>query len=144
MCYNCDYENLIRQSGLEPTIRRMMVFEVVGNSPQPLSVDEVVDTVNRTRPVNRVTVYRILDLLVKKKLVERISTGGRSFLYGIAPNDNHRSHPHFYCKVCGAMECLSPESVNMDMGSLERTYPGVIDRAELRFDGICKNCLKKA
>ncbi len=144
MCYKCDYKNLMKNSGLDPTARRMMVFEVVGNSSQPLSVGEVVDTVNRTRSVNRVTVYRILDLLVGKKLVERISTGGRLFPHGMAPNQNHRSQPHLHCKTCGSMECLSPESVNMEMGKLERTYPGLIDRAELRFDGICKNCLKKA
>jgi hypothetical protein len=28
------------------------------------------------------------------------------------------------------------------MDSLQRTFPGVIERAEVRLDGTCKNCLK--
>jgi Fur family ferric uptake transcriptional regulator len=89
-----------------------------------------------------VTVYRILDLLVDHGLVERISSGGRAFCYGMAPNEHHRPHPHFYCKRCGRMECLSPESLRIDVSVLLQTFPGRIDKVEVRVDGICKDCLK--
>ena len=84
-----------------------------------------------------------LDLLVEHGIVERISTGGRAFYYGLAPNDYHKPHPHFYCKNCGQMDCLSPKSLNIDTGSLRKTLPGQIDKVEVRVDGICKNCLRQ-
>ena len=93
--------------------------------------------------INRVTVYRILDLLVDHGLLERISTGGRAFYYGLAPSDHHPSHPHFYCKSCGQMDCLNPESLRVDMEDFIRTFPGQIDKVEVRIDGICKNCGNK-
>jgi len=64
------------------------------------------------------------------------------FYYGLAPNNHHQAHPHFYCKNCGQMDCLSPESLNVDTAPLWKTFPGRIDKVEVRIDGICKKCEK--
>ena len=142
MCHRCDYEDLLESRGLEKTTNRLRVLEIVGNSSYPLSAHEIYKTLSRTHDINRVTVYRILDLLVEKKLAERLSADDRSFRYGLAPNENHSPHPHFYCIHCRNMECLSPESMELNLYDLERTFPGLIQKTEIRFDGICKNCLK--
>ncbi|BBO76881.1 hypothetical protein DSCW_42980 [Desulfosarcina widdelii] len=142
MCHQCNYESLLTEAKLGPTENRRRVLEVIGNNRFPLSAGDVYQTLERTGSINRVTVYRILDLLVDHGLVERISTGGRAFCYGMAPNENHRPHPHFYCKRCGRMDCLSPESLTIDIDALLQTFPGRIDKVEVRVDGVCKDCLK--
>ncbi len=142
MCDQCDYKDLFKACHLHETPNRLSIMEIVGNSGHPLSVQDIFETFSRTKRINRVTVYRILELLVKKELVERISGGDRSFRYGIAPNANHSPHPHFYCKYCGTMECLNPESISMDIEFFERTFSGLIEKTEIRIDGICKNCLR--
>lgn len=141
MCHHCNYLNLLEESGLGHTPNRQRVLEVIGNNNGPLSAQQIFDTLSRTDNINRVTVYRILDLLVEKGLVDRISGGGRSFVYGLAPNENHPAHPHFYCKSCGNLECLTPQSLNVDLQDMQRTFPGVIENVEVRVDGVCKNCL---
>ena len=143
MCHHCDYSGLLETSGLGHTTNRHRVFEVIGNNSTPLSAQQIFDTLNRTDNINRVTVYRILDLLVEKGLVNRISGGGRSFVYGLAPNENHPAHPHFYCKACGNLECLNPQSLSVDLQSMQRTFAGLIENVEVRVDGVCKNCLKE-
>lgn len=143
MCHQCNYEELLAQANLEATANRVGVLEVVGNNSFPLSAGDIYKTLERSNTINRVTVYRILDLLVDNGLVERISSGGRAFFYGLAPNDYHRPHPHFYCKKCGQMDCLSPESLMVDTAPLWKTFPGRIDKVEVRIDGICKNCAKR-
>jgi Fur family ferric uptake transcriptional regulator len=142
MCTRCDYERLLNAANLEPTDNRLRVLEVVGNNSYPLSAADIYQTLERTCSINRVTVYRILELLVSNHLVDRISTGGRAFYYGMAPNENHRPHPHFYCTRCGQMDCLTPDSLNVDSKLLRKTFPGRIDKVEVRVDGICKNCMK--
>jgi Fur family ferric uptake transcriptional regulator len=142
MCHQCNYEELLSEVNLGVTANRVHVLEVVGNNSSPLSAADIYKTLGRSSTINRVTVYRILDLLVDRDVVERISTGGRAFYYGLAPNEYHRPHPHFYCKNCGQMDCLSPESLNVDTKSLWKTFPGRIDKVEVRIDGICKNCEK--
>ncbi len=143
MCHHCNYSKLLEESGLGYTLNRHRVLEVVGNNSSPLSAQQIFDTLSRTDNINRVTVYRILDLLVEKELVDRISGGGRSFLYGLAPNENHPAHPHFYCKSCGNLECLNPQSLSVDLQPMQRTFPGMIENVAVRVDGVCKNCLSK-
>lgn len=143
MCNKCNYKELLDSVELEVNENRIRVLEAVGNNSYPLAADDIFKIIERGSSINKVTVYRILDLLVEKGLVDRISTGGRAFYYGLAPNQYHRAHAHFYCKSCGQMECLTPESVSVDTEPLWRRFPGRIDRVETRVDGICKNCLKK-
>jgi len=141
MCLQCDYEDLLKRARLDVTDNRLRVLEVVGNNSYPLSAGDIYATLQRSSAINRVTVYRILDLLVAHGLVDRISTGGRAAYYGLAPNEHHRPHPHFYCKRCGRMECLNPESITLAGESFHKTFPGQIDKVEVRVDGICKNCM---
>jgi len=142
MCQHCDYAGLLEGSGLGYTPNRHRVLEVVGNNSSPLSAQQIFDTLSRNANINRVTVYRILDLLVAKGLIDRIRGGGRSFVYGLAPNQNHPAHPHFYCKNCGSLECLTPQALDVNLQAMQRTFPGVIENVEVRVDGVCKNCLK--
>lgn len=143
MCEQCNYSEMLTSVGLSPTSHRLRVMEVVGNNNYPLSAQEIHATVQRNQSINRVTVYRILDCLVENGLVDRIS-GGRAFFFGLAPNDRHLRHPHFYCRRCGRMNCLNPSSISMDMTAFERVFPGKIDNVEIRVDGVCKNCLRRS
>ncbi len=143
MCHQCDYTKKLSSAELEATQNRLGVLEVVGNNRYPLSADDIFNTLERSTTINRVTVYRILDLLVDHGIVERLSSGGRAAYFGLAPNEYHAPHPHFYCKSCGQMDCLSPESLNVDTDLLLKTFPGQIDKVEVRVDGICKNCVKQ-
>jgi Fur family ferric uptake transcriptional regulator len=142
MCHQCNYEELLSSVNLDATRNRLLVLEVVGNNGFPLSAGDIFKTLARSSSINRVTVYRILDLLVDRGLIERISTGGRAFYYGLAPNAHHAPHPHFYCKRCGQMDCLNPESLQIKTEPLWKTFPGQIDKVEVRVDGVCKNCLR--
>jgi len=143
MCDQCNYKKLLSNANLEATPNRLQVLEIVGNNTFPLSAGDICNILHRTSSINRVTVYRILDLLVEHGVVDRISTGGRAFYYGLAPNEHHKPHPHFYCTICGQMDCLSPDSLTVDTSLLWKTYPGRIEKVEIRVDGICKNCEKR-
>jgi Fur family ferric uptake transcriptional regulator len=144
MCNRCDYRRLLTSGGLAPTRNRLRVLEVIGADSAPLSAQDLFATLNRTGGINRVTVYRILDLLASKGLVERLRGGGRSLVYGLAPNPNHPAHPHFHCRSCGGLQCLHPGSLKVDLRRIERSFAGEIQGVEIRIDGICRNCLKRA
>jgi Fur family ferric uptake transcriptional regulator len=143
MCQRCNYAKLLDVVGLDPTPSRMRVLEVIGHNSSPVSAQDIFTTVSRTANINRVTVYRILDVLVEKGLVQRLSGGGRSLVYGLAANENHPAHPHFCCRSCGALQCLQPGSLKVDLRGIERSFAGEITGVEVRVDGICKNCLKR-
>lgn len=144
MCVDCDYRGLVESVGLEPTTNRIRVLEIIGNNRVPLTAADIFSTVERSQSINRVTVYRILDLLVDHKLVERLSAGGRAAHYGLAPNDNHAPHHHFFCTRCGRMDCLNPGSIDLSSDSFRKNFSGQIERIEIRVDGVCRKCLDSA
>lgn len=143
MCQQCNYQQILEAAKLEATVNRLQVLEVIGGSGCPLSASEISVILERTLTINRVTVYRILDLLVEHNILERLSTGGRAAYYGLAPNEHHAAHAHFYCSRCGQMDCLRPETLSVDANLLKKTFSGEISRVEIRVDGICKNCLRQ-
>ncbi len=133
---------MLTNAGLEASSNRIAVLEVIGSNPFPLSAADIFKIIERSGAINQVTVYRILDLLVEHHVAERISTGGRAFYYGLAPNEHHKPHPHFYCKSCGQMDCLSPDCLKVDAETFIKIFPVRVDKVEVRIDGICKNCEK--
>ena len=140
MCQQCDYPEMLSQAGLRATPHRISILEIIGNNSAPISAGEIFTTLQDSQAIDRVTVYRTLDSLVEKAIVERIS-GGRAYFYGLAPNPFHQQHPHFYCRQCGRINCLNPESITTDVKALQRIFPGKIDNVEVRVDGICERCL---
>lgn len=143
MCQKCDYRAILENSGIEPTQNRLQILEVIGNNNYPLTAVDVYNTVERNNSINKVTVYRILDLLVQKNILEKLRVGGRAAYYGLAPNENHAPHPHFYCTSCGQVDCLHSEAIAVDAEALRKTFPGHIEKVEVRVDGLCKNCLRQ-
>ena len=142
MCQRCNYRRILDDIGLGATSNRLRVLEMIGNNPFPIGAQEIFETLSRTAEINRVTVYRILDLLVEKGLVTRLSGLGRGLVYGLAPNEHHPAHPHFQCRSCGALQCLQPASLQMDIREVQRTFPGKITDVDIRVNGTCGNCLK--
>ena len=142
MCHQCDYSDLLKARGLGITRNRLRVLNIIGSKNFPLSAGDIYKTLERSASINRVTVYRILDLLVNHRLVQRLSGGGRSYVYGLAPSEHHPAHSHFFCKNCGHMECLNPQSLNVDTKAMQHTFAGLIENVEVRVDGVCKTCLK--
>ena len=142
MCDQCNYKLMLESVHLEATRNRLRVLEVIGANNYPLTASEIFTTIDRTENVNKVTVYRILDLLVEKRLVDRIGIGGRAAHYGLAPNEHHAPHPHFLCTECAAVHCLAPESLSLNMTKLKKTFPGRVKSVQVQVEGICSNCLK--
>lgn len=144
MCHQCDYNSILKNSEIPATPNRLKILEIVGNNNRPLSAQDIFETLSRSEEINRVTVYRILDLFVEKGVIDRISSGERSFHYGLAPNKNHPSHPHFYCRICGNLECLDSKGIFFEIDEFMRTFSGIIEKVEFRLDGICKTCLRNS
>lgn len=141
MCERCDYPQLLADAGIESSPNRLRILQVIGAGTGPLSADEIHQILKRHYRINRVTVYRVLELLESGGLVERLSAGDRAARFGLAPNQNHGPHSHFYCTSCGRLDCLSPDSVTVETRGLERAFPGQVHRLEIRVDGICRACL---
>jgi Fur family ferric uptake transcriptional regulator len=98
--------------------------------------------VRRQISINKVTLYRILDLLVEKDIVRKLTSGDRAFRYGIIEERHHADHAHFVCTECGIMECLDPDVISFELKAPHNKIAGnVISSVEIIAEGMCQRCL---
>lgn len=143
MCIRCDYKNLMIEAGLKPSPNRFRVFSLIGKGTRPVTAADIFETIKNEISIDRVTVYRILDTLVKHGLAQRIgSPDGRSFFYGLPPSPLHPAHPHFFCRMCGMAKCLSPTIVpDVSKMKIESMIPGITETVQINISGICSECI---
>ncbi len=133
---------MLESRGITPTPLREAVLSAIGDAGRPLVAVEIIASVRSWMPINKVTFYRIIDLLVDKGLVRRLSAGDRAFRYGIGETPHHPEHPHFVCTRCGDMECLGPEMLPAGIKNLQTGDKRIIKHVDVRFEGICESCVK--
>lgn len=133
-----DVEAYLRRAGLPATAHRVQVLKALAGAGRALTPQELLALVGGG--MNRVTLYRILDLFVEHGLAQRHSAGERALRYCLEASPAAKGHGHFHCNRCGRTECL-PASA-LDLEALSRSFPFTIEHAEVRFDGICADCLK--
>ncbi|HTQ76834.1 MAG TPA: transcriptional repressor [Burkholderiales bacterium] len=122
----------VRGSGGRVTAARVRVLGRLLEAGRALSHHEIGAGL---RDVDRVTLYRILDWLVRNGLAHRIAGPDRAWRYSIALQ-GHDEHAHFHCGRCGRLLCLGDVSVGQP--SLPRGYRS--ERVEVTVTGCCADC----
>jgi Fur family ferric uptake transcriptional regulator len=112
----------------------------VGNTSHPSSAAEIIEALRTGTGINRVTVYRILDLLVEHGLLNRLDLGGKSSRFCLRETDDD-THPHFHCTRCDRYLCLHVETLPLDPNTLAGLSLDV-RHVDIRLEGICPACRK--
>ena len=99
----------------------------------------VVDLVEKlSSEMNKTTVYRILDRFQDEGLLHSFTdTNGLKWYAQCVDCSQHNHddvHPHFQCKTCGKVECLSAEIPLPSFPSYQ------VDNAEILLTGQCSDC----
>jgi Fur family ferric uptake transcriptional regulator len=136
---------LLVQAGLENTAHRRIILAAVADAERPVTATEVGAVVGVGEKLNKVTLYRNLELLVECGLLRRHSGPDRCYRY-CRPSFASPSvvHCHVYCSNCGVGRCveaprnwIKPEDL-LDISGFE------VGRVEIRLEGLCSDCRKKA
>jgi Fur family ferric uptake transcriptional regulator len=128
----------IRHCGMRVTPARIRVLHLLREAPAPLSHAEIEMRLGEWAP-DRVTLYRVLDLLVESGLAHKNADAGRVFRYSAASSGEHATHVHFRCESCGGVYCLdaSPPVV-------PALPPGFsLTRMDFDLRGSCAHCSTK-
>lgn len=135
------YAGLLRSNGLKVTPTRLLVLKFLDRAEGPQSAEAIHGQASAVRPTDKVTVYRNLEALYQAGLVERARAGGRAWLYHLIAALGHENHPHFHCSGCGSLQCLPPDTVNLDYDRLQSIFPARLDHLRISLDGVCPKCL---
>jgi Fur family ferric uptake transcriptional regulator len=130
--------DLLHRAGLKRTTGRIALIELLRNSANPLTQEEIAQGL-AGHGLNRVTIYRALASFIKAGLVHRIENADRTWKFEFCGCGGH-GHPHFICRACGKMECLTDISLPPLTG-VETTY--LLETQEVYLRGLCPRCVSR-
>jgi len=81
------------------------------------------------------TVYRNLEVLVTEGLVEELPSAG-----GARYDGNPKTHHHFICESCGAIDDLHLQAPPSLAQKLRRARGRKASRVRIDFYGLCEAC----
>lgn len=102
-----EIENILIAKGIRPTSNRVLVYRELAESSHPVGL---LDLEASLSPMDKGSIFRVLDLFAEKDLVHIIEDGSRSSKYELCHNQsghNHRDqHIHFFCENCKDTYCF--------------------------------------
>ena len=132
----------VRGQGARVTYPRVRVFAELLQAHEALShldLQRRIEHEAHAEPIDRVTLYRVLEWLVEVGLAHRASGPDRVYRFSAQPA-GHAMHGHFRCAVCQRMFCLE------EAAGLARVVKAMLpegfssDSVELTVSGRCGQC----
>jgi len=141
MNQKCTTEELLADHGIDTTLHRSTVLDVFIRDNRSRTPQDILEEVRKKKDIDKVTLYRILDLFVEKRIIRRITTFSGPMQYEILCEKHRPNHPHFVCRRCGQMECLD----DMDLTGFKNQLKGKrklkIEDIDLKLEGVCPECV---
>jgi Fur family ferric uptake transcriptional regulator len=135
--------DLIRAAGVKVTRGRVRVLDALNAARQPLCHGELEAQLASAdeAPLDRVTLYRILDSLVACDLaLKAVDTRGVFRFSAAAARHRHVDHVHFRCTDCGGVFCLKAEPPPPP--KLPRGFR--LQQIDFDLRGLCAECGTRA
>lgn len=127
---------LLRSAGLRVTAPRAAVLHVLLDAARPLTQEKITHALGKRAP-NKVTIYRILDVLIASDIAHKAFLQDRTWHFEPAHRcTEHQCHPHFSCTRCGRTDCLT--EMNMPLAPGLAGY--VIRHQRVQLEGLCPEC----
>ena len=130
----------LHERGYRLTPQRLMVLEMIADSSDHISAEEIHDRIRASYPnVNVSTVYRTLDLLHELGLVTKADLGDGRVSYHYADKGHHL---HLICRKCGARTELDDSLLDPLKKALLRGQGFQADLEHMAIFGVCRACRK--
>lgn len=129
--------DLLASVHLRQTRPRAAILGVLLRGERPMTQDQIAEALGAGAP-NKVTIYRVLETLVRLDVVHKAFLQERTWHYEAAHRCSERQcHPHFTCTVCGRTHCMTEVTVPMAQGAPKGF---VIEHQRVQLEGLCPAC----
>jgi Fur family ferric uptake transcriptional regulator len=135
------FADYISKNHLKRSEQREVILDVFLRAERHLSVDDLLQLVQKKRPdIGRTTVYRTLKLLQDAGLAQELVVQGQTFF---EREYNRQHHDHFICNSCGEII----EFANPDIERLQEEVAAqlgfVIEGHRHQIYGLCQRCVAR-
>lgn len=126
----------LREEGHRITPQRIAIVDYMLNTDEHPSAEQVHTTIRKRYPmVSLSTVYKTLDLLRERKLVNEIEVDGESRF------DAHiDEHINLVCLNCGKIEDIDEKSLKNIQSKVAKRSQYLIVKGSFELHGYCSKC----
>lgn len=127
-----------KKAKIKLTSRRAAIFTLLERMKQPASAEEIFRRLHHNKfTCDLATVYRTLETLYKKHLVNKIITPQFPMAkFEVVSKDHH----HFTCTICKTVFDVPRCYLQPIMKDLEAKRHLLVTGHTLEFSGICQDC----
>jgi Fur family ferric uptake transcriptional regulator len=134
------FRRYLRQQGLPVTQQREVVADVVFNSSEHLSVEEIEAQLrSRGERIGKATIYRTMEILVRSGLAvdHDFGDGFKRYehLFG-----QQRGHQHLVCTNCAKVTEFERPEIHRIEEEVARQHGFLPTRHRLEIYGLCAHC----
>ncbi len=133
----------LRGGGYRNGVARRAVVELLGRQDCCLTAQDIFDRLRAEgRQVGIASIYRVLDLLTDKGLLQRIDVGaGTARFEPVHASGEH--HHHLVCEDCGTVEAFADDELERALHKVEgRTGYSIVGH-DVVLRGACRDCSAK-
>ncbi len=129
------YAKILQEKFISPSIQRVSVLRYLDLNRCHPTVEDIYLALKKSLPtLSKTTVYNVLELLEKKKIIKSISGADAREHFDF----NRAPHGHFQCIRCGKVFDVKTNFVYKGGQMIEGHK---ISDYNLVFKGVCKHCL---
>jgi len=104
-----EISNKLIEKGLKVTPQRIFILEAIINLNNHPTVENIIDYIRKYNPnISVATVYKVLDALVEKVLINKVKTENGIMRYDAVI----KSHHHIYCSDSDRIEDYNDNALN--------------------------------
>ena len=130
----------LRGEGRRNGTARRAVVELLGRQDCCLSAQQIFDELRTEgRRVGIASVYRVLDLLSEKGLVQRVELGEGTARYEPAHSSGEHHH-HLVCADCGKVEAFADDELEGALRRVESRTGYSVAGHDVVLRGTCGDC----
>lgn len=132
---NTELNEIFRTVGLRLTEPRLKVFNALKATNKPMSIVDI----SKTCPdVDKVSVYRTIDLFTKLRIVTTVPHGWKSLYELAAPFSPH--HHHLVCEKCGNLTEIHSHTLEAIIEDLTNEHGFIPSGHHFEITGVCREC----
>jgi Fur family ferric uptake transcriptional regulator len=131
------FQSTLKSNGYSLTSQRQLIFDILLEQ-ESISMNDLVK--KAAGKLDRVSVYRTLNLFEKLGISQRIKIGWK---YKLELSDNFRDHHHhLICLNCNRVIAINEASMENFIDKIAGQYKFKSIKHEIEIQGLCPSCQK--
>jgi Fur family ferric uptake transcriptional regulator len=130
----------LRGDGYRNGLARRAVVELLGRQDCCLTAQEIFDALRAEgRRVGIASIYRVLELLTEKGLLQRVDFGAGVARFEPAHSSGEHHH-HLVCSNCGRVEAFEDDELERALRNVESRTGYSVAGHDVVLRGLCSLC----